>query len=189
MVQTHTTLITVELRYIFFFFSAQNKKKIILLFKLNGVAQTLPYSDSNLDIKNESGTIVVDAVKFFLTFGNGFMKLVSCDTTTCGLCNDNSTNPEQVISKYLPNDQFMIDQTCVSCPTDWTPLNGRCYKGFSSSLSYNNSLADCKSKNASLAILNTNAKFNLVKSLLPSTNSGYYVNGFCLYLNFCYIFF
>ena len=106
------------------------------------------------------------------------MKLVSCDTTTCGLCNDNSTDTEQVIRKYLPNDQFIVNQTCVSCPSDWSPLKGRCFKGFSSSFNYNNSLADCKSKNASLAILNTDDKFNLVKSLLPAINSGYYVNNF-----------
>ena len=93
------------------------------------------------------------------------MKLVSCASANFGICASTEDDPSSVIAKYLPNDQYWIGGTCVSCPAGWTALNGRCYQRFGGVLAYNASQADCQSKNSALAILNTQAKFDLAKSL------------------------
>lgn len=134
---------------------------------------TLPFADANVNIKSNAGTIAVDAAQFYLTFGNAFMKLVSCAATPFGMCAGTEADPSAILNKYLPNDQYWIGGSCASCPAGWTALNGRCYQRFSFSGAYDASQSNCQSKNASLAVLNTDAKFNLAKSLIPSGASGY----------------
>lgn len=139
---------------------------------MNGASVALPFTDFNLNVVNKSGTIKVDASQFYLSFGNAFMKLTSCVSTPYGLCASTEFNPSASINKYLPNDQYWIGGACVSCPTGWTALNGRCFQRFATSLAYDAAQSSCKAQNASLAVLNTDAKFNLAKSLLPTGGSG-----------------
>ena len=128
----------------------------------------MPFNDANVNIKNSLGTIEVDAVPFYLTFFNAVLKLVSCATKPYGLCAGREVDPSLNMKNYLPNDQLWIGGTCVSCPAGWTELNGRCFQRFNSSLAYDAAQSACNAKNASLAILNSIAKFNLVKSMIPN---------------------
>ena len=143
----------------------KTKKKIYFL-KVNGASIALPYSDTNVSIADSAGTITIDATQFFISFGNAFLKLVSCAPANFGVCASTESDPSSALAKYLPNDQYWIDGTVVSCPTGWTALNGRCYQRFGGVLAYDASQADCQSKNASLAILNTQAKFDSAKTLV-----------------------
>jgi hypothetical protein len=138
---------------------------------LNGVAKTLPFSDANVSIKKSKSTTTVDAAQFYLTFGNAFMKLVSCVSTPFGLCASKEADPSKNVKNYLPNEQFWIDNTCSGCPAGWTALNGRCYKYFAGPLAQSAAQSDCQAKNATLATLNTQAKFDLVKPLVTGTSA------------------
>ena len=128
----------------------------------------MPFSDANVSIRKTGSTTTVDAAQFYLTFGNAFMKLVSCVSTPFGLCASKEAQPSQSVNKYLPNDQFWIDNTCTSCPAGWTSLNGRCYRYFAGPLTQSAAQSDCQAKNSTLATLNTQAKFDLVKSLVTA---------------------
>ena len=131
----------------------------------------MPFSDANVSIKKSGGTTTVDAAQFYLTFGNAFMKLVSCASTPFGLCASKEADPSQNVNKYLPNEQFWIDNTCSSCPAGWASLDGRCFKYFAGPLVKSAAQSDCQSKNATLATLNTRAKFDLVKPLVTGTSA------------------
>jgi hypothetical protein len=60
------------------------------------------------------------------------------------------------VTKYSPNDQFLIGDDFVSCPSGWSGLNGRCFKYFDGPLSQANAELDCKTRNATLAYANSN---------------------------------
>ena len=137
------------------------------IYKVNGAAKALPFTDANISVTNNAGTLAVDAAQFYLTFGNAFLKLVSCATSAFGICNSTEANPSLVMNKYLPNDLFWVGGKCVSCLNGWNGLNGRCYQRFdSASINYEQAQAECKAKNASLAILSTLNKFALAKSMV-----------------------
>jgi hypothetical protein len=96
------------------------------------------------------------------------MKLVSCAATPFGLCASTEADPGTNMNKYLPNDQYWVGGTCVSCPVGWFALNGRCYQYFAGPLSQSAAQSDCVTKNSSLAIANNQDKYNLIKALIPS---------------------
>ncbi len=129
---------------------------------------TLPFTDSNLNLQNKAGTIIVDATQFYLSFGNAFIKLISCGLSDYGLCASTETDPESVITKYSPNDQFLMGDAFVSCPSGWSGLNGRCFKYFDGPLSQANAELDCKTRNATLANANSNEKFSLLQSIVST---------------------
>ena len=105
----------------------------------------------------------VYTAQFNLEYDQGVFNLVSCESKQCSLCSNNETKP--TISKYL-NNQYMLDNTCLACPDGWYFSSGRCFKVFDDSLKYDQAQSSCQSMNAYLAILNTNAKFDFVKSLI-----------------------
>ena len=86
---------------------------ILIHIKVNNSAVTLPFSDSSLNIQNNAGTLTVDNGQFYLTFGNAFLKLVSCGSTIFGLCAGTEADPTASISKYLPSDQVYINGDCA----------------------------------------------------------------------------
>lgn len=131
----------------------------------------MPFGDANVNITINNGKVFVDAIEFYLIFGNSSLKLTSCASTLFGVCAGTEADPASNINKYLPNDQYWIGGGCVSCPAGWSGLNGKCFQRFGSNFTYGAAQVDCQSKNASLAMLNTNAKFNLVKSLIPYNSS------------------
>ena len=137
---------------------------------------TLPFTDAKIIITMTSGIIAVDATQFYLTFGSGFMKLVSCSTISYGMCSGTEPDPSSIINNYLSSDQYWINNLCVSCPDGWRGLNGKCFRKFQSvnaTIDYAASLAGCQSNNSSLAILNTEAKYNLVLSMIEDQHAGF----------------
>lgn len=127
-----------------------------------------PFSDTNLNIKNETSIIEVDAAQFHLTILKAYVKLVSCAANSYGLCASTEANPELIMNKYLPNDQYWIGGTCVSCPTGWAAQNGRCFRLFDGPLDQPGAQFDCQAKNSTLANVNSQAKKDLIKSLIQS---------------------
>ena len=105
-----------------------------------------------------------------MTFDDSFVKIQSCGSTTYGLCAGTEADPSSNMNKYLTNDLFWVGGTCVSCPSGWTQLNGNCFQAFTDKLAYDGAKASCEAKNASLANLNTEAKFNLVKSIITQAS-------------------
>ena len=137
---------------------------------------TLPFTDAKIIITMTGGIIAVDASQFYLTFGSGFMKLFSCSTLSYGMCSGTEPDPSSIINNYLSSDQYWINNLCVSCPDGWTGLNGKCFRKFQSvnaTIDYAASLAGCQSNNSSLAILNTEAKYNLVLSMIEDKHAAY----------------
>ena len=102
------------------------------------------------------------------------MKLTSCSASSYGLCASTEADPSTVLGKYLPNDLFLVGDSCITCPSGWSALNGKCFKFFNGPLTQANAQNDCRSKNATLANANTNDKFNLIKSLIGTSSP--YVN-------------
>ena len=80
----------------------------------------------------------------------------------------------------------------MSCLNGWNGLNGRCYQRFdTASINYEQAQAECKAKNASLAILSTLNKFALAKSIVLAGNGAIVILFFFYFfmsLNFKYIF-
>ena len=96
------------------------------------------------------------------------MKLVSCSANSYGLCASTEANPELNMNKYLPNDQYWIGGTCVSCKAGWTALNGRCFKLFDGPLDQPAAQIDCQAQNSTLANVNSQSINDLIKSLIRS---------------------
>ena len=102
------------------------------------------------------------------------MKLTSCSASSYGLCASTEADPSTVLGKYLPNDLFLVGDSCITCPSGWSALNGKCFKFFNGPLTQANAQNDCRSKNATLANAITNDIFNLIKSLIGTSSP--YVN-------------
>lgn len=128
----------------------------------------LPFSDSNINAKLNAQTLEIDANQFYLTFGNAFLKLVSCGSTVYGLCASTEADPYSMISNYSPIDQFWDGNVCLNCPADWSPFNGRCFRKFDSQLAQKNAENDCIARNSTLANANSDEKFNFIQSLVPT---------------------
>ena len=109
-------------------------------------------------------TFFVYTKKFTLEFGPAAYSLVSCETNKCGLCNSNETQP--ALRKYIRNDQYILDNTCKSCADGWSFFDSWCFKTSDTDLTYEEAKSDCQSNNSYLAILNSDAKFDFVKSLI-----------------------
>ena len=141
---------------------------------MNGASVTLPFSDANVNINSDAGTIKIDASQFYLTFGNGFTKLVSCTATAFGICNSTEDDPSLNLSSYLPSNHYLIDDTCFNCPDGFTFKLGKCFMISTDKLTYKAASEKCTSLNASLALANNQEKFNYLKSL-SNTTSAFYV--------------
>jgi hypothetical protein len=135
----------------------------------------LPFSDANVNINSDAGTIKVDASQFYLTFGNGFTKLVSCASIAYGICNSTEADPSLNLSKYLPNNHYLIDDTGFDCPDGFTFKLGKCFMLSTDSLSYSAAKAQCTTFKAYLALANSQEKFNYLQSL-SSPTSGFFVS-------------
>ena len=93
----------------------------------------------------------------------GVFSLVFGEEYQFGLCK--STDLKLNISKFLPNNQYMLDNNCMSCADGWFYSSERCFKIFEDFSNYDIAQSKCESYNGYLAILNNDAKFNFVKSL------------------------
>jgi hypothetical protein len=128
----------------------------------------LPFSDSNLNVILNGETLEIDAIQFYLTFGNAFLKLVSCGSTVYGLCASTEADPSSMIYNYSPIDQFWNGNVCLSCPADWSPYKGRCFKKFDSQLAYFSAQNDCIVRNSKLANANSDEKVEFIRSLIST---------------------
>lgn len=140
-----------------FYVSIENKNTLV----------PTPYIDQFFTVVKRNTTIVVIADKFYLEFGSGAFNLVSCETNKCGVCKSNESKP--LLSKYLRSDQYLVNNTCMTCRDGYYFSSGSCFKAFpikNDIIHIDEARSGCEADKASLAILNTDSKFEFVKLLV-----------------------